>query len=694
MTMKQLTLAFVSAGLMTIYGCGGGGGGGGSSAIAPSGPAFQGIAATGAALANAIVTITNNAGNSPCTEASITTTALGSYTCTLKSGEMAPFFVVVTDPTGNTSPLVSIATTTPAAGSPLTVNVTPLTTAIVAQLSTDGNALTVVSSQTVDPVKLQTITVNVVAQLSSVLTAINAPAGYDPFATNLTAATASNMGNTADKLLDVVKIVMDPSTGKLALSTIGDPTPIILATATTGGNSVATPAAGVSTLSQAAQLSAQAFTACFALSTSQRVVNTTSPVPTQLAGGPEVNDVDPACQNLTASLANAAATKFIQNGQSAGQFFYSILTSDSMTCAKFSVPEIMAFYPADINNSNSRDRAILNIRYVDTAGNPGNVITLAANFPGTTTSTRPTNWWLLGNQQLADTAVRLAIRRVEQFNTGTLPQTAAPSRFQSGIQFIISTNGPNSNNYSSAQVTGPGLPTSGLWYFSNSSSSQPFMDLSSYRGAAPSASTPPYAVGGGCTSNCPLFWFGKTTGITGSTTSYAVNPNSTYWAKGSTADGSFNGGSGTRPKKGDVYAIKLYSGNTLYLTYSKTLLSDLVDPALGSQLPWNTSGAMTNAALDPNNAALNGQQSSLSLDWTQNIAAQQIRSAQATTIQNGSYSESTNASKGATSVTISSAPTTFTGLSGTLSTSNGFRGLIFNYRMLDGSAKSALYTYN
>lgn len=692
MTMKRLTLAFVSAGLMTFYGCGGGGSG--SSATAPSSPAFQGTAATGAALANAIVAITNSAGNSPCTEASITTTALGSYTCTLKSGETAPFFVVVTDPTGNTSPLVSVAMTTPVAGSPLTVNVTPLTTAIVAQLSTDGNALTVVSSKTVDLVALKTVSANVVTQLSKVLTAINAPAGYDPFTTSITAATASNTGNTADMLLDVVKIVTDPTSGKLALSTVGDPTPIILATATTSGSSVAEPTAGVSTLSQAAQLSAQAFTACFALPTSQRVVNTTTPPPALIDGGPEVNDVDPACQNLTASLNSAAGMKFIHNGKSAGQFFYLILTSDSMTGAKFSTPEIMAFYPADSNNS--RDRAILNIRYVDTAGNPGNVITIAANFPGTTSSTRPTNWWLVGNQQLVDTSTGLNFRRIEQMNTVSPPSTAALSQFRSGIQFIISTNGPKSNNYSSAQVTGPGLPTSGLWYFKNPNSSQPLMDLSSYRGASPSTLSPQYAVGGGCTSNCPAFWFGKTTGITASTNSYVTNPSSTYWSKGSGSggDGSFNGVSGIRPKKGDIYTIKLYSGTTIYLTYTKVLLSDVVDPVLGSQLPWNTLGPKSNAALDPSNTSLNGPQSTLVLDWIQNVAAQQIKIASASTTDNGAYSVLTDVGKGLTSVTISATPNLFTGLSGTPSASNGFRGLYFNYRMQDGSIKSSVYLYN
>ncbi|HPH68079.1 MAG TPA: hypothetical protein PLF40_20120, partial [Kofleriaceae bacterium] len=50
--------------------------------------------------------------------------------------------------------------------------------------------------------------------------------------------------------------------------------------------------------------------------------------------------------------------------------FYRLLSSEGMTGAKFGVPEIMAFYPADATHA--RDRANINIKYLDNAGNPGN----------------------------------------------------------------------------------------------------------------------------------------------------------------------------------------------------------------------------------------------------------------------------------------------------------------------------------
>lgn len=683
-TLKRLSIGLASAGMLTLYGCGGGG----DTTSTSSAAQITGTAATGAALANAPVAITNSAGNSPCAETSITTTALGSYTCTLKSGETAPFFIVVSDPTGQQASLVSIATQTPTAGTPLTVNATPLTTAIIAQLN-NGDALGLVANRTFNSANLATVTANVLTQLGPVLTSINAPAGYNPFSTSITAATSANTGNTADQVLDIVRIGTDLSTGLPTLSTITNSTPVPMATTTTG-TAIAAPSAGASDLSSAAQIAAQAFTNCFALPTAQRVLAKDTSI-LSVNGGAEVTGVAPACQNMAANGTNVA-TSFLHNGYRSGQLFYGILTSDTMTGAKFSVPEIMAFYPAEPTNGQPNDRAVLNIRYIDNAGNPGNVITVAANIAGSSSASRPTNWWLVGNQHSVDVNIKLIIRRIEQLNTGTLPNTATPSRFQSGIQFIVSTDGPNSTGITAAQVTGAGLPTNGLWYFKNAASTQSYMDLSTYRNAStPNAS----AYTAACTpqSNCPNFWFGKTTSLTA--TSYGTNSTNLMWAQGS-SEGSYNGASGTKPLKGDGYTVKLYAGSNLSYTLRKTLLSDVTDPAQGSKLPWNTTlGTQSLAALAPSNNALNGTQSSLSLDWLQNSAAQQIGSASVTTTNDGSYSNSASVAKGSTSITITPpTPYAFTGLSGTASASNGFRSLLFGYRMLDGSNKNAVFTYN
>jgi len=692
--------------LATLAACGGGGSGGaglvalptsgspGSTSGSPAtNPPMQpsvisGTAATGAALANASVSITDSSGNSPCQETSITTTALGSYTCTLKSGATAPFFIVVTDPTGNTAPLVSIATSTPAAGAALTVNATPLTTAILAQLAPDGNALTLANSRTIDVAALTQATANIVAQLANVLNTIGAPAGYDPFSTSITAATASGTGNTADMLLDVVKIVTDPATGKLALSTVDNPTPYVLATATAPGSTLAPPSAGVSALSQATSITAQAFTTCFALPTAQRVLGKDDTVPASL-GGPQVNSVAASCQQLAATTSNGAGINFLHNGYAMGQLLYGILTSDTMTGAQFSVPEIMAFYPGSANSS-GQDEAVLNIKYIDASGNPGNVVTLARFIPNTATSSRPTNWWLVGNQQPVDVSLKLQVRRVEQLNSANTNTTKA-STFQTGIQVNVNAKGPGSTsgtgNLTFARISGPGLPGNGaagtglVYVLSNGAQSS--MDLYSKTGSLTTGSQ----CGNGTTYNCPNLWFARTKGITGTgATTLTANPTGFVWAQ------SADGVDPSKVIKGAKYKVELFYGTntgTADITIQKTLLSDLVQATQAVNLPWNTPGSQTLSALDPN-GALTGAQSALTVDWVQNASAQQIASVQAVTdTTSGGYGPMKAVPRGATSVVLDNQKVP------PLSTTNNVgRTLNFSYKMLDTSIKTAAYTYN
>ena len=103
--------------------------------------------------------------------------------------------------------------------------------------------------------------------------------------------------------------------------------------------------AGVAALPQAAQIMAKALGDCFAATTAQRVQGTDTSTPAS-QGGPEVTAASAACQIITADSGNAAGVNFLHNGYSAAQLFYPLLTSDTMTGAQFSVPEIMAIRAA------------------------------------------------------------------------------------------------------------------------------------------------------------------------------------------------------------------------------------------------------------------------------------------------------------------------------------------------------------
>lgn len=702
--MKFTPIA-ISAAALVLSACGGGSDSSspGGNPATPAAASLTGTAATGSALANANVAVTDSAGNSPCVETTITTTALGTYTCTLKSGETAPFFVVVTDPTGNTAPLVSVATTTPPAGTPLTVNATPLTTAIVAELDSQGNALNVVKSGKADAGTLQAITANVVKQITNVLSAINAPAGYDPFTTSITAGTATASGNTADQVLDIVKVGKDLSTGQPTISTVDNPTPTPLATVNNAGTPLPKLATNVSSLPQGAQLVAQAFTACFAVPTAQRVLATDTTVPAS-NGGATVTSVGAACKDIVASAGNAAGIDYLANGYSAGQAFYGLLTSDSMNNAQFAVPEVIAFYAADTNNP---DRAVLNIKYLDGSGNPGNIISVASYIANGSTTAHPSNWWLTGNRQPVDTTAKLQIRRLEQLNSsfaGPSNTNNNYSHFQNGIQFWINAKGPgsldNSNNpLTYARVTGKGLPSGGLVYVAPGSAEpgQVYMDLLNKTGAIP-ATLPatytrcsPNASASSPALDCPNFWFSRTADVTGSgATTLAANPTFMVWAQaGDNVDP-------TQFVKGAQYKIELFygapgtspvAGNTV----TKTLLSDVVQATQGVALAWNTLGSQSQTALNPN-GSLAGQQTSLTLDWVQNPSAEQVGRIEVTDDAKGNFDVGTLVPKGATSAT-DTPPTPVPAFNGTSTPPVG-RSLLFGYRMLDNSLKTSVYTYN
>jgi hypothetical protein len=662
--------------LILLHGCGGGGG-----SVAQD-PVLEitGTAASGAAMANASVAITDTAGNSPCVQTVIVTTALGSYSCTLKAGKTAPFFIVVTDPTGNSAPLVSIATTTPLAGKPLLVNATPLTTAIVAQLN-GGDALGVISNKALYvPATFAAAKANVIAQIQAMVSAIDPGlSNYDPFSTSITAATGNSKGNTADQVLDFIKVTKTAD-GALALSTISDPTPVAVATAAAPGVAIAAPTTSVSDLAQAAQAAVQAFSACYAQPVSQRVT---------LDANGNITAVSALCQSIvTSAEVPTGAPAFKSNGYTAAQTFYNYLTGSLMTGAKFSVPEVMAFYPKDANNP--RDRAVLNIKYVDNAGNAGNHITVAQNFPGSATATRPSNWWITGNQWNYDLAIKTSVRRDQQFAPGVA------SRFQNGMNIFINdrSDAPHSGTYDSALVTGPGLPTTGLWYVRSAANGQ--FVISTVRAAAPQPTSGLTLV---CAS-CSSFWMSRTAGISGTAAAtLATNFTALNWAGAS--DGSYNGVNGTRPTKGSVYFFNLYNNGTLVAAEKRTLLSDLVAATQEVNMQWNDIGRKTTSALDPSNTTLNGEQTSMPIDWIQNPAAERINYLWISQTDGG-YDNSTPILPGATSLTAvpfssSGGSTTFTSLTNPRSYNvypfSGYREIGFTYRMLDGSTKQAVYSY-
>jgi hypothetical protein len=118
-------------------------------------------------------------------------------------------------------------------------------------------------------------------------------------------------------------------------------------------------------------------------------------------------------------------------------------------------------------------------------------------------------------------------------------------------------------------------------------------------------------------------------------------------------------------------------------------------------MQWNDIGPQSTSAMDVKNTLLNGVQSTLAVDWIQNPFAEQIKYVWVSQT-NGGYDNGTKILAGATSViatpyTGDTTTTQFTGMTGTPSYNaapfGGYREIGFNYRMLDGSSKNAVYSY-
>ncbi|HZY18315.1 MAG TPA: hypothetical protein VFE82_07525 [Ramlibacter sp.] len=695
MGLKVRSLVVLASAAMLVWGCGGGGdGGGGGGALTSGSRQLIGTAATGAALARASVVITDASGASACEESDVTTTVEGKYSCTLKAGRLAPYFVVVSDPAGNSTALVSVATDVPAAGQSVIVNATPLTTSILGQLAPIGPAHTLAAGGSLDSNALRVLTSNVVAQLKPVLTSLGAPADYDPFTSNIVAATTANTGNAADMVLDVVKVGLDPVTGKAALVTVDSTSPVLMATASSAGAALPVPDAKLQPLIRGLQLVARGFETCFSVPAAQRVLAVDTSVPYS-QGGPRVTMFGSACANLVSRASNPGQVEFLQAGFDAGQFIYASLTSDSTTGSKYSVPELLAFYPAVSTaippSIDAYDRAMVNMKFVDSRGNPGNMISMVARLPGSASLERPSEWWLVGDQLPTEVVPKAQLRRIEQLNPAN---TAKFSTFQSGVQFSFNTKGPGSivggQPLAFVRVAGPGLPGdgaagSGVVYRVSSQPSQVGMDLFNKTGSLTVGSQ----CGNGVAFNCPNIWLSRTRGLTGAdATTLVPNPNDTpqtahIWAQP---------GEGFDERKflrGASYRVEFFYGantTTPGMTVHRSLFTDLISATAGAKLPWNTPGANWLAAMDPG-GSFAGAQSQLFVDWIQDPAAPQVSGVQAVVDPvTGSFGAATPAARGATSLNLHTTVPAFD--AGTQ------RTIQMNYRMLDWSGKSATYTWN
>lgn len=262
----------------------------------PAATTLSGTVATGAAFAGAALTVFDQTGAKVC---EVTTTAEGTYSCSLPAGTKAPLVIqAVRDDLTLYSTTASTATGT--------TNVTPLTTIIVAQLSPNGDPSQLVAAIQADAGAVTAGSIGdqvakLVAALQPLLTALNL--SIDPMSGEFTAN-----GTGQDRVLDAINVSVRPD-GTAANIEItvkalpaGEDSPPVSIVFRSGDAVIATlpPVDTASLVSPPTPAMVQALldriNACYALPLAQRV---DSPIESDgNAYGSAANVVAPACRTL------------------------------------------------------------------------------------------------------------------------------------------------------------------------------------------------------------------------------------------------------------------------------------------------------------------------------------------------------------------------------------------------------------
>jgi hypothetical protein len=698
-----VTLALLAA-------CGGGGGGGGGASYFPVGAApapsptpapapepgpaaavtsIDGTVATGAALAGAEVRILDRNGADSCTVTPLVADDKGAFTCELKSTAAVPLVLVATDPSGLRNPMVSVVTTLPAAGSNATANISPLTTAIAAQLAPNKDPLALVNDPAalaaVDAGALQAVRVNVAKQLADVLTSVGLdPATFDPISTPFVGG--SNTG--ADRMLDQVRVTFENGSPVLSNTLNPDAPSVPLADATTTAPAtVAASTAGDFSVTELDFLQT-GFTACFAVASAPR-------------------SSSPACDGLVVDDAPAQQTgsaSYLHSGLDAAASFGGLIASPDMDGARFNRPELLRY----TKQQDSRDEAVVNLRFTDKNGVPDNRILVVKKFANTATTARNTNWWLYGNHRTVNAYVRASIRRQEQLLPAAFQEQYAtgPSRFQSGLEIYVARPGygPSLPNLRYARVKGPGLPDAGLVLADPGELPQSWLSILNTSGTIPAG--PQQFVA----NSINLFNLQRSRDITGPD-AFALRPNPsiaqatpayTNWAHPAmygelpSANWKFDL---SKVPGWSRYEFELFTAVdadpatpttlTPALSFSLRMVTPVVPAAHAATQQWHTIPQSTQA-LASNGAP---EATTLTLEWLVNPYAERIESVNVYS-NDGTRavnSASTSVPKGASSRSVVAVGGSFAALTTSQYVS---RTLQWRYKMLDGSYKDQTEGFN
>lgn len=607
-TSKSLQFSLSTLMLAALVACGGGGGSSNSSSQ------LSGVAAYGAPMQGASITLTDANGQSRTT----ITSADGSYTLDV-TGLTAPFLLKASGAAGDSvKEYAALVTSAPTEGKTVVANVTPLTHALVTMVSSDGaspHEFTDSSKlKTLDASKLSAALVNLQAALKNVLVETGLSEKFDP----LTVRFKADRTNAEDTLLDTIKVSVSDQgvtlhNARVSVNDTGSAN-TDAATVTIKGTSNTLRPLPRSTV-QAEDLKgldtfvAQA-NACLALAPSDRVSKGYGSV---LSASAYIYSFQGACANVSGFDKN----KYKAYGYSLSQLWGPRLLEQIPANSKLLPPEFLLF-------QDNGTKALVKLSSTSPTG--------GRTYFETAEKTN-TGWVIVGNQRDYDAGVGVRLYRQSDLSTHgwTLPSTMTENPdagknvgkfdvYSSRLVFSFNQGGPNGSNVYAVRIKGPGLPASGIVLARSSTcGTNDYLAFYSNNGALPVAGLAP-----------------QTATTTNSWVLNAVNFGTHY--KGTDFYNQYRGlssaGAPTNNVSNNVamqavdmkiipefasYNWEVFttnSGSTAAATFTSRIATRPLAASEGSKLPWATLDKDALEYLNPSNTAKNGELTSASVSWT------------------------------------------------------------------------------
>ncbi len=358
---KHLYTLYPIVVLCSLAACSGGGGGGGANNDAlPLN--VNGVAASGAPLANATLQIYDKNGTAVLSSP-VTVAADGSYSATIPASSTGPFVFEVD--TGSDK-IYSVMLDKNGSS---TVNITPISNLIAAKLSSTGNPLTLASeiaasSTSITSASIASAGTAVMTALQPLATALNLDASTNPITTSFLAN-----GSGFDRMLDSidVKIEAKGSSSKIELTlkqSVDEDSDLPKVTFAHNETPPALPAVDASKLVDTGltpkiKTLLDKLTACYADPLSSRITS----------GGTAAADIQ--SQNCKDAFIGGNPAAYKSNGMAIAktQHFGGIFTADSTANVTFSDPKFFYTVGTTVANGPTAGDVVFGYRWKDEYGN-------------------------------------------------------------------------------------------------------------------------------------------------------------------------------------------------------------------------------------------------------------------------------------------------------------------------------------